>query len=485
MDNQSELDLFRKMFERKQQAEILDFPNFKKPSSINELKERFLFIQKQDNAIMKPLKVAQYIFENVKVVKINGRVAIYNLDRGIYELNFDFFHKFIFWIEPSFSETKSNQVIFHLKNMSESVNETMNPYLIPVKNGIYNKQSKKLEPFSDDYYFTSAVETEYKEDALAPNIDGWNVDDWLLELMGEDVELVDLLWQVISASLNGSYSYRKSIWFVGDGNDGKGTVQQLISNIVGLNNVASLKIDKFSERFTLSLIEGKTVIIGDDVQAGIYIDDSSNFNSVVTGDPVYVEYKHMDGFTTSFKKTVIQSTNAIPKVRNKSHGTYRRFLIIPFKKSFKKSEDNWSIKDDYIAREDVLQYVLKKAIELEFERFNEPLAALVEMDKFKEKNNTILEFVNEWFHQFVSEALPVRFLWWLYQQWCKDSGYNSLAKRKFENELPKFIPSYWTRTRTRVKNKFKVNTDAPDYFQNRFIWTIGDDEKTTVAYVKE
>lgn len=34
------------------------------------------------------------------------------------------------------------------------------------------------------------------------------------------------------------------------------------------------------------MIEGKTVIIGDDVQAGLYIDDSSNFNSVVTGEPV-------------------------------------------------------------------------------------------------------------------------------------------------------------------------------------------------------
>ena len=101
--------------------------------------------------------------------------------------------------------------------------------------------------------------------------------------------MVELIWQVISASLNGNYSYRKSIWFVGEGNDGKGTVQQLITNLVGMRNVASLKLNQFSERFALSMIEGKTVIIGDDVQAGIYVDESSNFNSVVTGEPVLVE----------------------------------------------------------------------------------------------------------------------------------------------------------------------------------------------------
>lgn len=78
---------------------------------------------------------------------------------------------------------------------------------------------------------------------------------------------------------------------VGNGNDGKGTFQQLISNLVGLKNVAPLKLNQFSERFGLAIIEGKTVIIGDDVQAGIYVDESSNFNSVVTGEPVSIEKK--------------------------------------------------------------------------------------------------------------------------------------------------------------------------------------------------
>lgn len=109
--------------------------------------------------------------------------------------------------------------------------------------------------------------------------------------MSGDKDLVQLLWQVVAASLNGNYSYRKSIWFVGDGNDGKGTFQQMISNLVGFKNVAPLKLNQFSERFGLAIIEGKTVIIGDDVQAGIYVDESSNFNSVVTGEPVSIEKK--------------------------------------------------------------------------------------------------------------------------------------------------------------------------------------------------
>ena len=465
---------------------IVQFPT-NEITSLRDLRNNFknyreLYLEENDVKSVPPLTVAMKMQEHMTIVKVNDRLAVYNIDKGIYETRLDFFHNVIFWLEPSFSEAKSNQVIFHLKNMAKDVESTASRYLVPVKNGIYNKKTKKLEAFSNRYIFTSTIETEYIENIEAPNIDGWNVDDWLLDLMNGDESLVKLLWQVISASLNGNYSYRKSIWFVGEGNDGKGTLQQLISNLVGLQNVASLKINQFSERFTLSMIEGKTVIIGDDVQAGLYIDDSSNFNSVVTGEPVFVEEKGKQPYVSFYKKTVIQSTNGLPKVRNKTNGTYRRFLIIPFKKTFSAKDDNWAIKDDYIFREEVLQYVLKKAIELNFERFDEPQATKVMMQEFKEKNNSIIEFVNEWFPQFKSTVLPVRFLWWLYQEWCRDSGYTALAKRQFELEVPKHVSSEWEKKLIRPK-EFMLNSDVPSYYVG-FRWDNEDKEKPTKCFVK-
>lgn len=467
--------------EYNESKKIVSFPT-NEITSLRDLRNNFkrfreFYLEENDKVkSVPPLVVATKMQEHMTIVKINDRLAVYNIDKGIYETRADFFHNVIFWLEPSFSEAKSNQVIFHLKNMAKEVESTASRDLVPVKNGIYNKKAKKLEPFSNRYVFTSTIETEYIEEIEAPNINGWNVDDWLLDLMSGDEELVKLLWQVISASLNGNYSYRKSIWFVGEGNDGKGTLQQLISNLVGLQNVASLKINQFSERFTLSMIEGKTVIIGDDVQAGLYIDDSSNFNSVVTGEPVFVEEKGKQPYVSFYKKTVIQSTNGLPKVRNKTNGTYRRFLIIPFRKTFSAKDDNWAIKDDYIFREEVLQYVLKKAIELNFERFDEPQATKVMMQEFKEKNNSIIEFVNEWFPQFKSSVLPVRFLWWLYQEWCRDSGYTALAKRQFDNDLSKNIPDNWQKKKIRPKDEFLPTNDVPNYYIG-FRWDSEDKEK--------
>ena len=78
---------------------------------------------------------------------------------------------------------------------------------------------------------------------------------------------------------------------VGDGNNGKGTFQELLTNLIGKKNIATLKVNEFDHRFKMSLLEGKTAVIGDDVPVGVYIDDGSNFKSVVTGDYVSVEFK--------------------------------------------------------------------------------------------------------------------------------------------------------------------------------------------------
>src|SRR5699024_12317727 len=105
-----------------------------------------------------------------------------------------------------------------------------------------------------------------------------------------------------------------------DGNYVNWIYKQLIVNLIGLENIATLKFNEFDERFRLSVIEGKTAIIGDDVPANVFIDDSSNFNSVVSGDIVSVEYKNRQPFCTSFKCCVLQSTNGMPRFRNISNG---------------------------------------------------------------------------------------------------------------------------------------------------------------------
>src|SRR5699024_2840570 len=302
----------------------------------------------------------------------NTRVAMYQPKEGIYTRNTTIIKRVISWLEPKLNSNKADEVIYHLTNRADIKEPTISRYLIPVQNGIFNLETKKLDPFSPEYIFTTKIDTPYVEHPHSPIIDGLDVDSWLDSIACGDKELVHLFWQIINDSLNGNYSRKKSIFLIGDGNNGKGTFQELITNLIGMKNIATLKVNQFEERFQLGILEGKTAVIGDDVPANIYIDDSSNFNSVVTGDIVKVEIKNKQPYSAAFRCSVIQSTNGMPKFRNKGPSTERRLVIAPFNADFNGSKEKFKIKDEYIKDEKVLQYVLYKAINMNFEKFDIP-----------------------------------------------------------------------------------------------------------------
>ena len=398
-----------------------------------------------------PLETAKIMYGLLMIIKLDnveGLLGVYNPESGIYETSEKFFHRLIYWIEPTYSQARSKEVLFKLETLSEVKAQTTKPYLIPVANGIFNKKTQKLEPFNSKHIFTSTIATKYNPQAKPPDIKGWNIDKWFSELMSDDDELVQLLWEIISASTNGNYSYRKGVWFVGKGNDGKGTVQSLIMNLIGRENVASVKAEQFSERFALSQVVGKTCIIGDDSQVS-YLDNAGNYFSVVTGDPVPVEAKGKQPTLAIFNKLVIQSTNFLPKFRNKSNGTYRRMLIVPFNKSYTAETDNWKIKDDYIKRPEVLEYVLKKALSLNFDRFINPKATQELLEEFKKSNDTIMGFVSEPFAELVSDFLPTTFITAYYKAWCEIEGVLPFSKREFEIRLPDHIKDEWIKATKR------------------------------------
>lgn len=404
-------------------------------------------------SLISPIRVAIVLNDYLKFclfdMNENTKLAVYRPSEGIYTQNETYIRRIISWLEPKHNSSKASDVIYHLKNMADVREKTISRYLIPVNNGVFNLETKRLEAFSYKKVFTSKIATNYVIPQNKPIINGWDVDEWVNSIATNDTEIEYLLWQVISASLNGNYSRRKAIWLVGSGNNGKGTYQDLISHLVGSENVATLKLPDFQGRFNLSLLEEKVVCIGDDVPAGVYIDDSSNFNSVVTGDSVMVEEKNKPAYSTSFQMTVIQSTNGMPKIHNKTEGTYRRLVIVPFKANFKDEGDNWKIKDEYIKNKSVLEYVLFKAINMNFERFTVPNESEKLMKEYKQVNDPIVDFKENVFDNLNLNKIPFYIVYGYYKDFCHDNNFQPMSKIKFSKDFEILLGEDWKKETTR------------------------------------
>lgn len=400
-----------------------------------------------------PVRCAVILQEYVDFVLFdleeNTRLGMYQPEEGIYTRNTTVIKRIISWLEPKLNNSKAEDVIYHLTNNAEVKELTISRYLIPVQNGVFNLKTKTLEPFTSDYVFTTKISTPYVENPINPVIDGWDIETWMNSIACGDSEIIHLLWQVINDSLNGNYSRRKAIFLIGEGNNGKGTYQQLITNLIGMKNIATLKVNEFDQRFRLSMLEGKTAVIGDDVPANVYIDDSSNFNSVVTGDVVSVEFKNKPIYNTTFRCSVIQSTNGMPKFKNKTNGTIRRIVIVPFKADFNGTVENFKIKDEYIKDESVLQYVLHKAINMDFEKFDIPAVSLQELEIFKQDNDPVLDFKLSVFDEWALEEVPKYIVYGFYKKFCNENGYKHLADRQFHKQFKTYLGNEWEDSQNR------------------------------------
>ncbi|MDN2977919.1 DNA primase family protein [Streptococcus suis] len=323
------------------QGKVFQFVQHKQEERYRKLLEDGLDDKQAQAEIKKPvppLIVAQYMAELLTVCRIESDegtkpVYFYNPDDGLYINDREFLKDFISIIEPRHNEKRASDCIYHLTRKAPHRQAENAPHLIIVGNGIYNRKTRTLEPFTETRVFTHKIQTNYNPHAQSPTIKGWEFKDWLLDLFNGDKELYQLSLQLLNAVVRGE-SYAKMFWFVGEGGTGKGTLQELFINLIGRQNIASIKITDLdvNNRFTLAQAIGKQAIIGDDVQAGAVIRDTSKLFSLVGGDTVTVEKKGKDAYSTFIKTVVIQSTNTLPKIRGDYHAIRRRMVILPFNK---------------------------------------------------------------------------------------------------------------------------------------------------------
>ncbi|WP_395318189.1 DNA primase family protein [Fructilactobacillus frigidiflavus] len=378
----------------------------------------------------------------------SARVAFYDPIAGIYSYNFLQLRTIIRQVLPTMTDGGCNNVISLLttnayKRGIKSINTDKN--LIAVNNGMYDLKQGKLLPFSHKYYIKSKIYTNYNKDAKAPNINGWNVEKWFDDLACGDKQIVNAFWQVIRDVVNANFTHRTAIFLKGNlqGNNGKGTFQSLLQNLVGKGNYSTLKLMQFAGEFSLSTAVDKALLIGDDNPKAIAIKDNSNFNSVVSGDSILVNPKGVAAYPYTFTCSVIQSFNELPYFVS-TGGLSRRVLIIPFNATFTPdgtNKDNWKIKDDYIKRPEVLEYILKEALEIPgFTNFDIPDASRAAKDEYTAELDPTAEFINSFFTKDNFNVIPTKWAYAAYKKWREENGFderNNLTQIRLNKRVAK------------------------------------------------
>ena len=330
----------------------------------------------------------------------------------------------------------------------ERVFRTKDKNLVPVNNGIFDFDTKTLIPYSKDYVFLGKCHVNYVTNPTSPVIHNpkdntdWEIEDWMRGL-SDDPEVVNLLWEIIGACIRPNVSWNKAAWLYStQGNNGKGTLCSLMRNLCGDGNHTAIQLSAFSKDFALESLVKASAIINDENDTDIYIDKAATLKAVITGDVFQMNRKFKAPISFQFKGFMVQCINGLPKVKDRSNSFYRRQLVVPFLKNFSgKGVERRYIKDEYLARKDVLEYALWRVLNMDYYELSEPEACKALLLEYKEVNDPIRQFWAEMEDQFVWDLLPYDFIYALYTGWAKqyNEGASIIGRNTFKNQLQDIV----------------------------------------------
>ena len=342
------------------------------------------------------------------------------------------------------------ETVATLRDICEKKKACTDKDLVAVNNGIYDYGHKILMGFDPELVFLAKSHIDFVDSAKNPVIhngdDGtdWDVVSWMNEL-SDDPEIVKLLWQIIGATIRPNVSWNKSAWFYSTlGNNGKGTLCTLLRNLCGPGDWTSIPLKNFGKDFMLTSLMHASVIITDENDTGTFVDDAASLKSIITGDPFQMNRKNRDPRDVLFNGFMVQCVNEIPRVRDKSESMLRRLLVIPFMKRFEGCERKY-IKDDYLHRKDVLEYVLYHVLaETDYYELDEPDACVDLLDEFRLTNDPVRQFLDDVLIRATWDVLPWQFVFDLYRHWFKRNNPSGRcqSRKSLINDVKGIISDY-------------------------------------------
>lgn len=307
--------------------------------------------------------------------------------------------------------------------------------VINFKNGLLNIQTYQLTPHTPSYLSTSQIPIPFVHGAKAPR---WQ--QFLMEISDDDPEMVKLLQQIAGYCLTTDMSFSKAFIFYGMGANGKSMFTRMLAKVVGNDAVSSINLNTINRQYGLYGLVGKKLNLIDEISGNYF--ESNVIKGLISGERMSVEVKYRPEpleFIPTAK--LIFSVNELPKINDTTPGLYRRFIIVPFDRSFEGNPDlglEQKLTDELPG---ILNWAIEGLKSLRADgRFNETDRNFNAMRVFKAENSPVVEFLNACFEPVAAGlertySVPLTDLYAQYRSYCFDHGYKPKAVANFSREI--------------------------------------------------
>lgn len=331
-----------------------------------------------------------------------------------------------FW-EDTYKDLVSTDVFISYSDMNNEEE------FINFKNGLLSTKTWQFIEHSPEHKHTIQLKCNYNPSAKTPV-------EWLkfIDTLTEgDQQLKDTLqeWMGLNISNYNANVCKKSLALYGDvGNTGKSKYLNIISLIVGLDNVCGVSIQDLSARFGTGALYGTKCVLIDD-QKATNIEDGSSFKTITGCGPVQVELKGKQPFTMVYRGGITMTCNAMPYIKDdKGSHMFDRFLIIPCNNVVPvEKRDKLLLEKLKLELEGIVMWALeglKRLLENNF-MLTEGEVSREANDRYRAMNDSFFRFISECYDISSNKEARIKKteLEADYIKYCNENGITPLEKK--------------------------------------------------------
>lgn len=308
---------------------------------------------------------------------------------------------------------------------------------INVLNGMYDLEEHILVSHSPEFYSTIQIPIIYDESAECPRFM-----KFLDECFQGDEESKHLIQEWAGYLLTAETKAQKALILYGEGANGKGVFIDIMSYLIGQENISSIPLNELHKGFSRVCLYNKLANISNENECNGNSFNTQYFKAITGEDVITAEQKNKPVF--EFKPTVklVFSTNNLPHTKDTSHGFMRRLSILHFKNTVKEENRDRDLKEKLkLEAQGIFLWAvegLKRLKENNF-KFSDCTTSNAVISQYEKELNPMVLFFEECIREVDEEHREDRrIIYNSFKIWAEANGMEGYAKISTQKFWKKF-----------------------------------------------
>ena len=318
--------------------------------------------------------------------------------------------------------------IYLLENKTYKAPEQLeaDPFLINVKNGMLKLPEMELIPHSSKYNSRNQLPVSYNPDAKCTL---WI--ESLASIFADELGKADIIQQFAGYCLWPSLIFPCALLQIGNAQNGKGTVEKVLTALLGDQNVSNISLDRMQDRWGPAQL--KDVLLNACSETSSKPLDATVFKAVATGDRIQCEVKYRPDVVFVPRCKHMISMNKFPKIKDAGRAFFRRIIVCEYKQVFDGSNEIKRLDLKLIKEIDGIFLWALEGLKkvLKNECITVPESVKATQNKYQTRTDPVHLFIDEECEKSPDNKITPPELYRAYCRWAEEGKMRARGKRSF------------------------------------------------------